>query len=223
MSYLVAPLFILLYSLMLYWFMGRQTTLLWNLLFRCVGMGVLSAAAGWGLEYGWHLLTRSFIASHPGFVFLESFVGVALIEETMKWIWFPLVIRYWQPWSNYTQGVLFACAIAVGFNIVEGSLYAYTFGDPSYLVIRGLTAVPSHFLFGILMGFLFARYRFEGGRFFWYSLWIPVVMHGVYDFFILQTFSETLMGGALIVLAGCLALSIWIGRTVLRVDERVMP
>lgn len=219
MIYAVAPLFTALYAALLYWFLGRQSPEQWRNLLLCIGMGILSASAGWGLEYAWHLLTESFIESHPGFVFLESFVGVALIEEVVKWVWFPLVIRHWSIWKSYGQGVMYACAIAAGFNLVEGALYALAFEDVSYLVIRGLTAVPSHFLFAIIMGFLFARYRFETGRFFWYSLWIPVVLHGIYDFFVLQTFSETLMGGALLVLAGCLALSIWVCRTVLRVDQ----
>lgn len=218
MSYFVGPFFIAGYSFVLYWFLGRRSILSVKWLGVCLAMGVVSASAGWLVEYGWHLLTRSFIESHPGYVFLESFVGVSLIEELLKWIWFPFVIRHWPHWQSYTQGVLFACALAAGFNLVEGMLYAITYDDISYLVIRGFTAVPSHFLFGVIMGFLMSRYRFEAGGFLWHSLWIPVVLHGIYDFFVLQTFSETLMGGALLILFGCLVLSVWVCRTALRVD-----
>ena len=87
------------------------------------------------------------------------------------------------------------------------------------MVLRSFMTVSVHFLFGIVMGFLFARYKIEGNRFLWFSLLIPVILHGLYDFFILQPYAELLMGAAILVLVGCLCLSVWIVKIAIKADK----
>jgi len=219
MIYLIAVFSVFIYSLLIYWLVHSSTKEkpLWLLL--CVLMGVVSAGVALLAEYIWNLFLGEFISAHHSLIFVESFIGVSAIEEIAKWAWLVLFIYRWASFDRYSDGILYACCIAAGFNLVEAQLYVWTGHDLMNVVVRGFTAVPVHFLFAIIMGFLFARYKLESHRFFWFSIIIPVVLHGLYDFFILQQYTELLMGGAILVLAGCLSLSIWVCGTALRADR----
>lgn len=219
MNYALSILTVIFYGTIILWFLWRRRKEKPSYLLWCVAMGLGSALLALLLEYGWHLLFTDWIEAHSTFIFLESFIGVSLVEESAKWLWLILIIRRWRAFVAYVDGILFACGIAAGFNLFEGLLYAYTEQELSSVVVRGLTAVPMHFLFAVVMGFLFARFKMESRRFLWFSLFIPVILHGLYDFFIFQQFTEALMGGAIVVLLGCLLLSLWICRTAIRADE----
>ena len=219
MNYLIAVASIIIYSVALFWLLKLAVNRRVVPLLLCVLFGVVSAIVSLGMEYGWNYLLGEFLSSHPSLIFIESFIGVSLIEEGTKWLWLVFVISRWQFFDYYTDGVLFACGIAAGFNLVEGAIYATIELDAINMVIRSFTAVPVHFLFAIVMGFLFARFRLEGKQYFWFSLFIPVVLHGLYDFFILQQYADLLMGAAILVLIGCLCLSIWVIRVAVKADK----
>lgn len=219
MTYLVVALSVFVYCALILFFIYRSTRQPRRLLLLCIGFGILSAAMAVGLEYLWNEIAGDFTASHSAFVFIESFVGVGLIEEGVKWMWLVTVIRQWSGPLRYSDGIVFATAIAAGFSLAEGVVYALLDTGIRDMVIRGLTAVPVHYLFGIIMGFLYSRYMIESRRFFWPSLLIPSFLHGLYDFFILQEFTELLMGAAILVLLGSLALSIWVCRVAMKADR----
>lgn len=181
--------------------------------------GILSALVSLALEYLWNRLLGDFILSHHSLVFVESFIGVSLIEETSKWLWLVIVFSRWPVINFYSDGILAACAIAAGFNLVEGNLYAVMETDSVNMVIRSFTAVPVHFLFAIVMGFLYARHRIDGKGYLWFSILIPIILHGLYDFFILQQYAELLIGMSLFVLIGCLMLSVWICMIAVKADK----
>lgn len=219
MNHIIAVGSVLIYSVGIYLLMRSSSGVrLWQLLL-CIVLGVFSAIIALGLEYVWNYFLAGFIQSHHSLIFIESFVGVGLIEEISKWIFLVAVVSRWRSFNFYADGILYACGIAAGFNFVESNIYAAIESDPIHMVIRSFTAVPVHFLFAIVMGFLFARYKLEGSGFFWYSLFIPVILHGLYDFFILQPYAELLIGAALLVLIGCLSLSIWICRVAVKADK----
>lgn len=219
MSQLVVAASIALYCVLIFWFLKNRSGAKASSLLICFGLGIGAAAVSLGLEYLWDSAFGLFIASHDSLILLESFVGVSLIEEGAKWLWLVFLISRWPSFLYYVDGILYACGIAAGFNLAEGMLYAYVDPNVGNMALRAVTAVPAHFLFAIVMGFLFARYKIEGNRFFWVSLLIPAILHGLYDFFILQQYAELLMGAAILVLIGCLALSIWICRIAVRADK----
>lgn len=220
MIYLISFTSVIVYSLLIYWLVHRASDEKISRLLFCVLMGAASAVAALVLEYLWNYFLGHFIASHRSLIFFESFVGVGLIEETAKWVWLALVIYRWNNFDRYSDGILYACGIAAGFNLVEGFLYVTTDGHLENIVIRSFTAVPVHFLFAIMMGFFWARYKLEHqSGFFWISIVLPILIHGLYDFFILQQYTELLMGGSLLVFLGCLSLSIWVCRNAIRADR----
>ncbi len=219
MIFLIVAVSVFVYCALILFFIYRSTSQPRGKLLICFGFGILSAGLALGLEFLWNEFAGDFIASHLAFVFIESFIGVGLIEEGAKWMWLVTIIHRWSQSLRYSDGIVFSVAIAGGFSLAEGVVYAFLDAGIGDMVIRGLTAVPVHFLFGIIMGFLYARYRIESNRFFWFSLLVPVFLHGLYDFFILQEFTELLMGAAILVLLGSLALSIWVCRVAMRADR----
>ncbi|MEP6793461.1 MAG: PrsW family glutamic-type intramembrane protease [Saprospiraceae bacterium] len=219
MIYIVSFVSVLVYSLLIFWLVRSSTNEKPVRLLFCVLLGMVSAAVALLAEYFWNLLFGDFIAAHRSLIIIESFIGVGLIEETTKWLWLVFVAYRWGSFDRYSDGILYACGIAAGFNLVEGLLYIRNDGELMNILVRSFTAVPVHFLFAIIMGFLVARYKFENRKFLWFSIGIPVVLHGLYDFFIFQQYTELLMGGAMLVFAGCLSLSIWVCRNALRADR----
>jgi len=76
-------------------------------------------------------------------------------------------------------------AVGLGFAGVENVLYLSRLGL-SVAWLRAVFAVPAHALMGAVMGFYLGRAKFERGskswRHFAYSLAVPAVFHGTYDF-----------------------------------------
>jgi RsiW-degrading membrane proteinase PrsW (M82 family) len=219
MSYVIAIGAVLVYSTVIFFLIrnvakGRLPDLILSVLF-----GVVSAVLALGLEFLWNYQLGSINRSHPSLIFIESFFGVSLIEESAKWMWLVFVISRWKKFVFYLDGTLYACGIAAGFNLVEEILYATIDPSPVSMMFRSFTAVPVHFFLGIVMGYLFAKYKFESPQFLWLSLLIPVIIHGVYDFFVLQQYAELLIGVAVLVILGSLALSVWIIRTAKKADR----
>ncbi|HZV70520.1 MAG TPA: PrsW family glutamic-type intramembrane protease [Saprospiraceae bacterium] len=219
MIYTVSFLSVFIYCVLIYGLVGSSSKEKPLRLFFCVLMGAVSASLALVAEYFWNFFLGDFIALHPSLILLESFIGVGFFEEAAKWLWLVFVAYHWKTFDRYTDGILYACGIAAGFNLVEGSLYVSHDTEFMNHIVRGFTAVPVHFLFGIIMGFLFARYKLESRKFFWLSLVIPILLHGLYDFFIFQQYTDLLMGGAILVFAGCLSLSVWVCRNALRADR----
>ena len=194
MNHVIAVASVLIYVVGIYLLLKSVSVVRpWQLIL-CVVLGIFSAGMAIGLEYLWNYFLADFIQSHHSLIFIESFIGVAFIEELSKWIVLVVILSRWRSFRFYADGILYTCGIAAGFNFVESNIYAAIEANPMSVVIRSFTAVPVHFLFAIVMGFLFSRYKLEGNGFFWYSLLIPAVLHGLYDFFILQPYAELLIG-----------------------------
>lgn len=133
-----------------------------------------------------------------GQLFVYAFVGIALVEEVFKGLAL-FAYPYWQRFFNEPfDGVVYAVMISMGFAAVENVIYVLEFGVETGIV-RALTAVPAHAIFGVISGYYFGRSKFEPHRK-WALIglgWIAVVFfHALYDFLILQDISEYLMLGA---------------------------
>ena len=162
MNHAIVVASVILYSCGIYLLIRSGSLLRIFTLSVFVLFGILSSLISFALEYVWNRLLGDFILSHHSLVFIESFIGVSLIEEASKWLWLIIVFSRWPVINFYSDGILAACGIAAGFNLVEGNLYAFMEADPVNMVLRSFTAVPVHFLIAIVMGFLYARHRIDG-------------------------------------------------------------
>lgn len=121
--------------------------------------------------------------------FIQFFFLVALVEEFFKYIF--LKIGSWRnPAFDYVfDAVVYSAAVALGFAAFENIGYVFSFGI-EVAGLRAVTAIPGHCIFGIFMGHYYglAKMAEKDGNeaakrgFLTKALWIPVLLHGFYDF-----------------------------------------
>lgn len=115
-----------------------------------------------------------------------AFVGAALPEELVKLCMLWLLVRRNRWFDEWMDGVVYAVSIGMGFAAIENVGYIFSFADDwqNVAVMRGITAVPAHFAFAVIMGFFFSLVRIGGrhtGRDRMMVLVVPVLAHGAYD------------------------------------------
>ncbi len=119
----------------------------------------------------------------------SAFIGVALVEEFFKWIVVILVIYKRPEFDEPIDGIVYCVFASLGFAAIENIGYVFTHyaASPNIALYRGLLSVPAHALFGVSMGYFLSLSKYAQNpaaskRFYWRSLWIPVLFHGIYDF-----------------------------------------
>ena len=150
-----------------------------------------------------------------------SFLGVALVEELLKLI---VLIGYpfQRPFFNEPMdGIVYSMMIGMGFATLENVFYAFDFGWGT-TILRAFTAVPAHAVFAVIMGYYVGLAKFHRPKRIQYiltGLGLAILVHGIYDFFILQEAYEWLMLFALVTLA----VSIYYARKLVRLHQENSP
>lgn len=121
--------------------------------------------------------------------FLQTFLVIAAAEEGCKY--YVLRRTTWHdPNFNYRfDGIVYAVFVSLGFAALENVSYLFSFG-PGVLFARGILSVPGHCTFGIFMGIFYANSKqadiYNSGlghrRNQWLAFFVPVLLHGFYDF-----------------------------------------
>lgn len=116
------------------------------------------------------------------------FTGYAVAgfsEELCKLLLLLWVIWRSPQFDEYFDGIVYAAFLSLGFACVENIGYVMSGDDPmTTALMRGLLAVPAHFLFAVTMGYYVSLAKFDpAGRrgHLWKALLYPVLMHGTYD------------------------------------------
>lgn len=119
---------------------------------------------------------------------LENMIVVACVEEAGKYV----VLRKatWKnPEFNYRfDAIIYSVIVSLGFAVLENVSYAFSYGLATTL-IRAVTAVPAHTIFGIFMGHYYGEAKFfsnagnlaKAKRKMRLAYLVPVFLHGVYD------------------------------------------
>lgn len=121
--------------------------------------------------------------------FIHAFAVVALTEEFSKYI----IVRYYsQPKAHFNEpfdGIIYAVMVSMGFAAVENVMYVFESGLQT-AALRAFTAIPAHAVFGILMGYFMGKAKFNGKRQAdnLIGLFLAIVFHGFYDFFLFIDF-----------------------------------
>jgi len=117
-----------------------------------------------------------------------AFVVAALTEEGMKYFAFYLFFWRNRNFNERFDGIVYAVYIALGFAGIENVLYVFT-GGYSVGLVRALTAVPAHALFGIVMGYYFGMAKFYPNTrvlYLFMAFFLPFAFHGFYDFLLMS-------------------------------------
>lgn len=107
--------------------------------------------------------------------------------------------------------IVYSGAVALGFAAIENILYVTSSGFET-AAVRSVTAVPAHFMFGIIMGTAYAGYLWAG-RNKALAYLLPALAHGTYDTFAM---SAGLLANVVLIgyLLGLMALSMVLLRRV---------
>jgi RsiW-degrading membrane proteinase PrsW (M82 family) len=131
--------------------------------------------------------------------FVQAFFVVALAEEFSKYV----IVKYFaQPKKAFNEpydGIIYAVMVSMGFACTENIMYVLQGGFET-AILRAFTAVPAHATFGILMGFYMGKAKFSNNRIMLNitGLFLAVLFHGAYDFFLFIGFIPGISIGAFI-------------------------
>lgn len=123
-------------------------------------------------------------------VLLYSFIGVALVEEVCKWVMVYLNGYNNKEFDELYDGIVYAIFVSLGFAFVENILYVIKSASLYTALLRAISAVPSHACDAIFMGYYLSiakHFQIKGKKkgeqkYLIYSVLIPTVLHGIYDF-----------------------------------------
>lgn len=115
----------------------------------------------------------------------DGYVMAGLSEELWKLILLMLVIWKSPHFDEYFDGIVYAVYLSLGFACVENIGYVLG-GDDQIMtaLMRGLLAVPAHFLFAVIMGYHLSLAKFDPSgrkRHLLHAFLYPALMHGTYD------------------------------------------
>ena len=136
------------------------------------------------------LFLEQFLSSFVGLFYglraaaWKAFVVAAFSEELFKYIALYLLIWKSPEFNEKFDGIVYATYVSLGFAAVENVLYVLD-GGLTTGVMRAITAVPAHAIFGITMGFYFGLAKFyekERRILKIKALAFPILLHGIYDF-----------------------------------------
>lgn len=157
-----------------------------RILFIAFLLGALSTLPAAGIE----LLLEQTFGLHTGSftgAAIQAFLGVALVEELCKFGMLRMHAYRLKEFNEPFDGIVYASFVALGFATLENLLYVLE-GGWGVGVARMFTAVPAHYAFGVVMGYYVGKAKFEhrtNGNML-YAILTPTLLHGAYDFFIMQ-------------------------------------
>lgn len=131
--------------------------------------------------------------------FIQAFVVVALSEEFSKYV----IVKYFaQPKKAFNEpydGIIYAVMVSMGFACTENIMYVLQ-GGYETAILRAFTAVPAHATFGVLMGYFMGLAKFSNNRIKYNiaGLFLAVLFHGAYDFFLFIRFIPGISIGAFV-------------------------
>ncbi len=138
--------------------------------------------------------------------FVLAFGSVALSEEWVKFVGVMICAYPWKPFNEPMDGIVYSVMVSMGFATLENVLYSNLY-DLETVLLRAFTAVPAHAAFGITMGYHLGRAKFGlGNKYFqiFLALATPVILHGAYDFFLIQQNIPELSLLAMVILLICI-------------------
>lgn len=124
-------------------------------------------------------------SAHP---FYTAFVLASLNEEMFKFAALILLVWRSQHFNEKFDGIVYAVFISLGFAAVENIMYVFQHGEMTGLM-RAVVSVPGHALFGVTMGYYLGLAKFyskQSKPLLLRSFFYPIVLHGVFDFILMQ-------------------------------------
>lgn len=123
-------------------------------------------------------------------VMTYAFIGVALVEETCKWIMTYFGSYFHKAYDEVYDGIVYSVYVSLGFACLENILYVFMNNSIAVGITRGILAVPGHACDAVFMGYYLSLakvYASQGKKSLekknlLLSVIVPTILHGIYDF-----------------------------------------
>ena len=119
----------------------------------------------------------------------DGFLVAGATEEIFKFLMVFILIWRNPNFNEKFDGIVYAVSVALGFATIENLFYVFSNNSMQVGLLRAFTAVPGHAIFGIVMGFYLGLARFsqnKKGRWLLMALFLPWLLHGIYDFILMS-------------------------------------
>ena len=124
--------------------------------------------------------------------FVLSFVVIALVEEGYKFI--ALFFSSWKnkEFNHKYDAIVYAVFISLGFATLENIEYIRN-NSINIALYRGIISVPAHAFYAVASGFFLGLAKEKSINketkkmllYLFFALLVPIILHGLFDFFIL--------------------------------------
>ena len=144
---------------------------------------------------------QSFITAENDFVRIgEEAFSVGFTEELLKFLVVMLIIYPNKNFDEPFDGIVYSVFVGMGFATAENMTYVLQ-GGAGLAVMRMMSAVPAHFVFAVIMGYYLGKAKSSKNKQFLFiimSLFIPVFIHALYDYFMFLDFVPGLWIGGIV-------------------------
>ena len=152
-------------------------------------LGVLASIIAMGLEWLGGTILDHILPMGTAYELLFYFIVVALSEEGAKYVLLKKKTWLSDNFNCQFDGIVYAVFVSLGFALAENIGYVSQYGFSTAL-IRAVTAIPGHACFGVFMGFWYSTakkydnfgYTEKSRRAASFSLLVPTILHGAYDY-----------------------------------------
>ena len=194
-----------------------------RLLIRAFFLGCLSVLPAIGLNMFLKTVLNVKVSESMFETFTYAFFVVGLAEELSKFLFLRYNLFLRSEFDEPYDGITYAVMIAMGFATLENFMYvnrASNAYDVAWL--RAFTAVPAHATFAIAMGYFTGLAKFNREKRFSYlvkGLIVAILMHGFYDFLLMQKNFPQIAIGAFV----SVAISVYFSMKAIRLHQEISP
>jgi len=90
--------------------------------------------------------------------FIKYFIGVALVEEGVKFCVLVWVTKKTKEFNSLFDGLIYAIFVSLGFAALENVFYVLDYGWIN-AIQRAILSVPGHMFFSVLMGYYYSEWH----------------------------------------------------------------
>lgn len=143
--------------------------------------------------------------NYKAYTACKYFIGVALVEEGVKFLILYFVTRKNKNFNSLFDGLIYAVFVSLGFAALENVFYVLEYGWIN-AIMRAIMSVPGHMFFAVLMGYYYSLWHiyekakqqeialkqaglirsgakeFSGKKYLFLCLLVPILGHGLYDY-----------------------------------------
>ncbi|MEM7221686.1 MAG: PrsW family intramembrane metalloprotease [Pseudomonadota bacterium] len=172
--------------LLLIYFNARQNYhLSADIVWSAVMLGAAASIPAVAMEFGLAVFLNG-LAPPIGQATLGAFLGTGLPEEAAKFFVIYWIALRHEDFERPVDALVLSVAVALGFASFENLLYVVQSDDWARTAsIRAITAVPSHVVNAMFMGYFLGRAQLARRKvkplFLALALIVPMLTHGAYD------------------------------------------